>query len=153
VVRAVPFAGIWLVLDTVISSLQANEAPFEFAVQHERTIDFHRGAHQGGYCCTAAPKSIDIPSRNGEWRLTDHEWSLVQDLVKNKSTMRHDLRSVIDAILEKFGRGIAWRFLDCYGANKPAVLAWYQRMLKDGRWDKLLAAIQELRCHHQTAPA
>ena len=146
VLQTIECSGVWMIVDVTISRLHADEVPFEFAPMHKRCIDFHQGCQHLIADYLAAPKKLLIPSRGGEWVLSDEEWTVLEHIVRSKMPMKHDLKSMVDAILEKFGRGIAWRFLECAGSNRPAVVACYQRMLKDGRWDALLQGIKELRC-------
>lgn len=139
----------WLVTDITVVTVATSEPPFEFAAGHATLIEFHYGSRllsNGG----KPPRQIpDLPGRNGEWGLSDSEWAVVEPLLTKQVTVRHTLRAIVDCILEKFGQGVAWSKLAVGSANRPAVVATYQRMLKDGRWAVLLDALKQLRQQSQ----
>ncbi|MDD5175163.1 MAG: hypothetical protein PHQ05_01905 [Sterolibacterium sp.] len=145
VMRVLPFSNYELVTDITITVLDAEDDPYAFAENHARTIVFHQNAFHAGHGRAKPPIKADVPSRNGIWAMSEKEWGLVRDVVVKKASSRHSPKTVIDCILEKFGRGISWGDAPAGGTNTSILTATHRQMLKDGRWPKLLGLLQELR--------
>lgn len=140
--HSVPWRDKHLVVELVVMSAAANEAPFAFAEGHPKHIAFHDSAAVDWK--VAHKPATTIPPRGAKWPLSDDEWASLTAKLKPRSGARFDLRRIVDFILIKFGTGVAWRKLDYEELNLPIVQATYQRMQKDGRWveveDLLLAS-------------
>lgn len=136
--RSVPWDGKHLVVELVVMSATANEAPFAFAAGHPTDIAFHDSAAMDWK--VAHKPAGTIPARGADWTLSDGEWAILTAKLETRRRARFDLRRIVDFILIKLGTGVAWRKLDYEELNLPIVQATYQRMQKDGRW----ATIEEL---------
>lgn len=143
VFHSVAWNGIHLVTDIVITTLHAEEAPFDFAASHSREIVFHESASID-WAQEHQPKEA-LPSRDGAWELSDDEWQALAPAIYKKQAIKHDLRRIIDLILFKLGTGTAWRKLDFQGLNFSIVLATYQRMQHDGRWETIQHTLKTTR--------
>lgn len=146
VLRTSLYEGKWLVTDLTVVAVQTSESPFAFADKHPQFIEFHKAVNMEPHGRKKPPKQLlALPSRNGNWRLSNKEWAIVEGIVSSRKSFKYSLRKIVDCILYKFGQGVAWKNLAYGKLNKPVVAAAYQRMLKDGRWDALVGALQQLR--------
>lgn len=146
VLQTVPYANKWLVTGLTVVAVQTFEIPYEFANGHTRFIEFHQAIHMEPHGCKKPPKQLPtLLSRNGNWRLSDREWRFVEGIVSSRKSFKYNLRTIVDCIIYKFGQGVAWKKITYGQLNQSVVVAAYQRMLKDGRWDALVGALQELR--------
>ncbi len=143
VLQVAPHAGKWLVTGLTVVAIKTTEVPFEFAVGHPQFIEFHRAINMEPHGRKKPAKQLPIlSSRKGNGHLSDSEWALVERIVSKGASFKYSLRKTVDCILEKFGQGIAWKKLAYGQLNKSGVVGAYQRMLKDGRWDALVDALQ-----------
>lgn len=146
VLRALRRAGKSLVTDLTVVTLDTSEEPHAFAAGHSLHIEFHRTAQLKRNGPRSAPKPLDgLRSRNGNWHLSDAEWAVAESIVSKGQMRRHSLRGIVDCILDKLGRGVSWKSIQYGDVNQQTVVSSYQQMQKDGRWDSLVEAIQEMR--------
>lgn len=143
VLHSVAWHGVRLVTDMVITALHAEDAPFEFAAGHARDIIFHQCASMD-WTYEHTDKEA-LPSRNCTWALSNEEWQYLCPRIQKGRSVKHDLRHIIDLILLKLGTQTAWRKLDFQGLNFSIVLATYQRMQHDGRWQCIEEVLRESR--------
>ncbi|SIP87949.1 Putative transposase of IS4/5 family [Aromatoleum tolulyticum] len=144
--HSVPWRGKHLVVELVVMSATANDAPFAFAEGHPKHLAFHDSAAVDWK--VAHKPANTIPPRGAEWPLSDDEWASLTAKLKPRSGARFDLRRIVDFILIKFGTGVAWRKLDYEELNLPIVQATYQRMQKDGRWAEVEELLLAARAAH-----
>lgn len=143
ILRASPYVGKWLVTSVTVVAVKTSESPYEFAAGHPQFIEFHRAINLKPHGRKKPPKQLpSLSSRKGNGHLSDIEWSLVECIVSKGKSFKYSLRKIVDCILEKFSQGVTWDSLAYGQLNKPLVVGAYQRMLKDGRWDALVEALQ-----------
>lgn len=146
VLRTSPYENKWLVTDLTVVAVQTSESPYVFADKHPQFIEFHKAVNMVPHGRTKPPKQLlALPSRKGNWNLSNKEWAIVEGIISSRKSFRYSLREILDCILDKFGQGVAWKKIAYGQLNQSVVVAAYQRMLKDGRWGELVSALQELR--------
>lgn len=131
--HSVPWRGKHLVVELVVMSAAANEAPFAFAEGHPRHIAFHDSAALDWE--TRHKPVCAIPARGTAWHLSDGEWNALSPHLPTRARAKFELRRILDVILTKLGTGKAWRKLDYQGLNLPIVQGTYQRLQKSGTWE------------------
>lgn len=127
-----------------ILSLEAMEAPFDFAIGHQQTIDFIAEVNRSLKPIRPSPP-LDIPRRDGEVALSDYEWEAVRPLL-NPPGKRSAARVTVDGVLSKLSSADSWmnaRYPEGISAHGAAVA--YQRWRKDGRWEQILDTLRALR--------
>ncbi|MDN0075420.1 transposase [Crenobacter sp. SG2303] len=123
-------------------SVSTTETPFDFSSSQGLPTKFQ---FQSNNINKAPKKLTNIPSRKGIWSLSDDEWAVVEPILTKSKKQKHCLRTIVNCLLEKFGQGIAWRKLTVGIVNRPAIIWQYQQMLKDGRWEKMVKTLSQLR--------
>lgn len=141
--HSLPWRDSLLVMDAVVMSVTASEAPFAFAQDHPRQIAFHDGATLDWAACRTAVCSI--PPRDGDWSLSDEEWEAINAMLAPRARRKHALRDILDVIFTKLGTGIAWNRIDYGALTRPIAQVTYQEMRTDGRWDAIEALLSEMR--------
>lgn len=130
--HSVPWRGKHLVVELVVMSAAANEAPFAFAEGHPKHLAFHDSAILDW---DSRHKPVcAIPARGTAWHLSDEEWNALSSHLPTRARAKFELRNILDVILTKLGTGKAWRKLDYQGLNLPIVQGTYQRLQKSGTW-------------------
>jgi transposase len=85
-------------------------------------------------------------------RLTDEEWAVIEPLLPEHDRMgcpwKHELRTIVDAIVHLLRTGCAWSALPDWAPPRSTVYEWFRR-LTDGGWletihHALLLAVREL---------
>lgn len=128
-----------------VISIQTTETPYEFSPTQSSFMQFNYRKWEEVGDSVSPPKSYEIPFRGSELLLSDNEWAVLEPILSKGSNQKHDLRDIVNCLLEKFRNGIAWRKLNTRTLNLPIIVWHYQRMLKDGRWDLLLQKLEKLR--------
>jgi len=136
-VHSVAHGAYRLVTSMVILSITTDELPFGFAANHPQTVVLHAGAGIIDWSVAHHPASGVAPRHDGEWSLSDDEWSNLLVSIKIPPRPKFDSRRIIDKILLKLGTGKPWRKLDYEELNFSTVQTTYQRMQQDGRWPEV----------------
>lgn len=145
VLQAFDYNGKWFITSIKIINLSTTEVPFEFASSHDRQFKFHH-AHIRHTSEQLKEKQLtNLLCRNGQWSLSDEEWSTIEPIVRSQRSTKNNLREFLNYMLVKFGQLIAWRNLDVKGTTTSAVVSVYRKLKRDGRWDRMLEVLQELR--------
>lgn len=141
--RSQEWKGFRLITEATIVSVETHEAPFAFAEGHPCRVHFHDSA--GVDWATAHhPVNTTPPGPDG-WKLTDAEWKLLAAIVKPAPRAKHDLREIINLILEKLATDQPWRALEFGRLNFSIVQGTYRRLKADGRWKELESLLIQCR--------
>ena len=152
VVKGKKQAGTCYVTECSVIQVDIQERPHEFAQAHRRFIVFHEGASLGdtrrGKRSRPAPLSDSkLLMRNGIWFLSDEEWDAIKPIAApNLSPYRkHDLRIVLDGIIEKIGSGTPWQKMT-YKAGDWRNACWeYRKLRNGGEWERICLILAQTR--------
>lgn len=139
----------FLISDFRIQLLTSAEMPLEPFSQHTRVIEFERLLHKAtrqkqNYAC---PKDSSIPLRNGDWHITDSEWSALEPILitrKNKGDAEN-ARRFLNILLKKQSQGLSWPDVTKETSTKNSCISYMARRKADGRWAQLISTLTELR--------
>ena len=138
-----------LVTNMVLLAVTTDEAPFCFAANHPQTVALHAGSGTIDWSVAHHPACGVAPRHDGEWSLSDEEWSNLLVSIKIPPRPKFDSRRIIDKILLKLGTGKPWRKLEYDELNFSTVQTTYQRMQQDGRWPEVEALLARSRVQPQ----
>lgn len=148
--HSVAWKDVQLVTNMVITNLHAEEAPFDFASGHSRDIIFHQSSALD-WAHEHRPKKA-LPDKDGVWSISDTEWSQLAPKLQKGKPRKHNLRLIVDLILEKLGTQTPWSKLNFMDLNKSIVLITYQRMQQDGRWSIIEETLRSSRGQYASQP-
>lgn len=146
--RGTMVGGILFVVELKLEVLRTEENPMPVFSEHAQVIEFRRirrsKTQPSG---KIAVQLDDLPSRNGDYSLSDEEWAVLKDVMSPTCAppRQHDQRGMINSILEKLGKGLPWKHLSGSSRDSSPWSKTYHRMRADGRWDSLLAVLQQHR--------
>lgn len=143
------------VTDCGVIRVDVEEEPHDFARNHRRHICFHEGAglrdQRKGRKGYPAPLSDGkLLMRGNTWSLSDDEWAAVEQIVTpvnpNRGRNRkHDLRTLLDGIVEKVGSGVPWQKMT-YKAGDWRSACWeYRKLLNCGEWEEICSVLAKTR--------
>ncbi|REG52081.1 putative transposase of IS4/5 family DUF4096 [Paraburkholderia sp. BL6669N2] len=139
--------------DICIFRITPLEEPLEWAKSIRREFKFHGAKAKQ----TIQPTTADsrVLARNGKWQLTDREWAVVEPLIHTIGVRRgrpstHDLRQIIDCIIEKLGACKSWHEVGGAVATKSVIANYHRRMRDDGRWERVVTVLNEIRRAHRS---
>ncbi|WP_188569243.1 transposase [Undibacterium terreum] len=142
----------FLVTEIRLRRLATDECPFEFAANSLTNFDLNDvGPRLGSTECGGITLSSTINLHdNGDWALTDNEWSDVSAIIESGKThcregSKFDLRPMIDALIRKIGCGIAWQKTSFPDNKLNLARFYYRKWLKDGRWDAIVNCLNKVR--------
>lgn len=152
VVTGARLKGRFLVNEMTILQVHTTEAPFAFAPAHSSTIVFHDGVHfrsrkPSDFIGACDPAQL----RNNEgWRTSDSEWDAIYQLFASQekrghSKRKHELRTLIDDILEKLGTGVPWQKFQFHAGTWSNACKLYGECRKDGRWSEIQSILNRSR--------
>lgn len=141
--------------DCSVIRVDVEEEPHDFARNHRRHICFHEGAGLGdqrrGKKGRPAPLSDDkLLMRGSTWSLSDDEWAAVEQIVGPTGSngwrnRKHDLRALLDGVIEKVGTGIPWQKMT-YTAGDWRSACWeYRKLRNGGQWEQICSVLAETR--------
>lgn len=142
---------------TECSTIQVNaqEHPHEFAKDHCTLITFHDGTNLGdarrGKRSRPTPLSDSkLLIRDGIWDLSNEEWAAIKPIVtiatsNPDSYRKHDLRFVLDGIIEKIGTGIPWQKMRYKAGDWCNAHGQYRKLLLSGQWENIRKVLAETR--------
>lgn len=141
--------GTLLISELRIQLLTTTESPFEPFSQHTQVIEFERSRYKATRQKqnNVGPKDGSIPLRNGEWHITDSEWSALEHILilrQNKGGAEN-ARRLLDLVLQKLSQGLSWSDVTKGTCTKNVCARYMTRIKADGRWDKLISTLTELR--------
>lgn len=152
VVTGVKKDGLFLVTEMTVLQVTTDEIPFEFARNHLSTIIFHEGVsfRMRQLSDFVARPDSNIAQRNGQWDLSDSEWSAIYPLFEEQqkrgnAKRKHELRSLLDGILAKLGTGIPWTKFQFLAGTWSNASKLYGECRKDGRWEEILGILERSR--------
>lgn len=126
-------------------SLDALELPFDFAEKHCTTIPFLSAKNPCQDGKRAAPlRDTNIrPHPDGVFLTSDEEWKVLEPVLATNPHPRqtHDVRRLLDGIVEKVGTGVAWRKMRCQTGNWGTASSALQRWKKSGVWAQVLPVL------------
>jgi hypothetical protein len=126
-------------------SLDALELPFDFAEKHCTTIPFLSAKNPCQDGKRAAPlRDTNIrPHPDGGFLTSDAEWKTLEPILTTKPHPRqtHDVRRLLDGIVEKVGTGVAWRKMHCLTGTWETASSALQRWKKSGVWAQVLPVL------------
>lgn len=81
------------------------------------------------------------------WELSNDEWAAIEHLFPSGSRVRSgsEARAFIGAILTKLATGVGWASVNSKPGTTSAVSSFYQNCRVSKRWDKVFAAVMEMR--------
>jgi hypothetical protein len=146
--RGTPVGDILFVVELQLKLLQTDEPPLPAFSGHTRLIEFQRiRRSKTNPSGKLAVQLEGLPSRNGDYSLSDDEWSELKDVMEpaRAGPRQYELRGTVDSILEKLGKGLRWDRLPPGTGDWSNYRKTYFRMKADGRWDTLLLVLQRHR--------
>ncbi len=141
--RSVTAGKYQLVTEMKVLAIDVQEDPFGFAAEHPRRIVVHESSAID-WKVRHFPVS-GIPSRAGEWQLSNAEWDAIAHLFSGRGMTKYAPRRIVNLILEKLGSGRAWRKLEFGELNFPIVQATYKKLLDRGQWQELASTLTAMR--------
>lgn len=145
VVQGVKRDSIFHVTGIVVLEVATNEKPFAYAAAHPQVIAFR---DKVGKATIHASHDTHIVQREDEWALSNVEWETVKPLIdqgKQQHNQKHELRKIVDLIVEKMGTGTPWRNSSSGTISWNAAQRHYRKWTVDGRWDSIRNALIQLR--------
>lgn len=147
--------GTCYVTDCSVTRVDIDEEAHDFARNHRKLVLFHEGAALGdqrkGKKGRPAPLSDSkLQMRGDTWSLSDDEWSAIKPIVTpNRSnggrSRQHDLRTLLDGIVEKVGTGIPWQKAS-YKTGDWRNACWeYRRLRNGGEWEQICSVLARTR--------
>lgn len=126
-------------------SLDALESPYDFAETHCTTIPFLSAKNP---CPDGKPSEPlhDAAIRthpDGGFLTSDEEWKVLEPVLATNPHPRqtHDVRRLLDGIVEKVGTGVAWRKMRCPTGTWGTASSALQRWKKNGVWAQVLLVL------------
>jgi hypothetical protein len=147
--RGTPVGNILFVAELQLKLLKTEESPRPMFSEHVRVIEFQRIPRSKTQPSGKLAVQLEgLPSRNGDYSLSDDEWADLKDVMNptHASPRQYELRAMIDNILEKLGKGLPWDHLSGGLRDSSPWSKTYYRMKADDRWDTLLAVLWRHRC-------
>lgn len=143
VLHGVPKGSAFFVTEVVVTSLVANEEPFDCARCHTTEISLHEGrapdTNQGKVQRVTHP---ELSHRIGR-PVTDTEWAAIEQILpRPKASQQVHPRQVVDCILRKMSEGLPWRQASSEYVSSENARQHYARWLQLGVWDKMSAMLQ-----------
>lgn len=142
-------SGAILIHEFHIRLLETEEEPFEQFSRHTKVIEFERILHKLDTTRQKRTGTIDatIPLRQGDWSITDSEWSIIRDDIFRKRSRgtEGNIRRILDLQLEKLSQGLSWSAVAADSSVQNVCRRYLNRMTADGRWEVLIAKLTELR--------
>lgn len=145
-IHGIQNGSAFFVVAVTVLDVETAEKPFGFAEGHPQLIEFR---DKVGKTNRHSSNALDIPTRENAWVLSDEEWQAVMKLIvqdKQHNNQKHDLRGIIDLIVEKVGTGTPWRNSSNASIPWNAAQRHYRRWVTDGRWEKIRSTLIQLRC-------
>jgi hypothetical protein len=146
--------GTCYVTDCSVIRVDIEEVPYDFARNHRKYVCFHEGASLGdqrkGKKGRPAPLSDGkLLIRGSTWSLSDDEWAAIKQIVIPASSnggrnRKHDLRTLLDGIVEKVGSGVPWQKMT-YKAGDWRNACGEYRKLQNGEWEKICSILSKTR--------
>jgi hypothetical protein len=134
-----------------IATLKAEEEPYSFAANQQRTFTFSACSPpvDGKSSAQAGSRDQTIRPNGSSWALSDAEWAEIERLFPfcfAPNPRRYSLRGIFDGIVEKLGTGQPWSHVTWPSANAAYGAVLYSNCRRDGRWE----AIKEILSRHRT---
>jgi hypothetical protein len=131
-----------------ICSVQIQEAPFDFAAAHERSIDF-LSAGAASELTTGIEASAQRLGPTYQ-PLSDEEWEVIRHVLARPNGTKVT-RGQVDAALHKLISGIPWRKLPyAPGVLETNVVNFYYRCKADGRLGQVVETLAQMRANRKT---
>lgn len=126
-------------------TVDASEEPFPFAQGHPLSFSLVAQAKRGDKRSLQHPVKAEVPLRAGAVLVSDSEWETLRPIIENKRNSENS-RAILDGMLLKLHSGATWE-LNAYpsGASRTATIAAYYRWNADGRFERVLSALRQLR--------
>lgn len=135
--------------------VDVEDEPHDFARNHRRHICFHDSAGLGdqrkGKKGRPAPL-LDgkLLSRGSTWSLSDDEWDAVEQIVaptgsNGGQNRKHDLRALLDGVIEKVGTGIPWQKMAYTVGDWRNACSVYRKLLNGGEWEQICSVLARTR--------
>lgn len=144
--------SVFHVISLTVQNIDTGEKPFDFAAGHPRIIRFHDRANK---VTRHISQDNQIVKRDGDWTLSDTEWEAVKSLIAQgkRSNFTHDMRKIVDLVVEKIGSGTAWRNSSKGAVSWNAAQRHYRKWTVDGRWEHIRNTLFQLRASQSEAAA
>jgi transposase len=134
--------------DICIFRITPLEEPLEWAQSIRREFKFH--GTKAARHLQAQISDSRLQTRNGDWKLTDEEWAIVEPLIHTVGVhcgrpSKFDLRQIIDCIIEKLGACKSWNEVGGEVTSKSVIANYHRRMRNDGRWERVVKVLNAIR--------
>lgn len=139
--------------DICIFRITPLEEPLDWAKSIRREFKFHGTKAERHMQAQTADSRLQL--RDGNWKLTDEEWAVVEPLIHTVGVhcgrpSKFDLRQIIDCIIEKLGACKSWHEVGGEVATKSVIANYHRRMRSDGRWERVVKVLHEIRSTHRS---
>lgn len=148
-------SGTCYVTDCSVIRVDIEEDPYDFARNHREYICFHEGASLGAQ--RKGKKGRPTPLSDGKllihggtWCLSDDEWAAIKQIVVPTTSnggrnRKHDLRDLLDGIVEKVGSGTPWQKMT-YKSGDWRNACWeYRKLISSGKWHQICSILATTR--------
>lgn len=144
--------SVFHVISLTVQNIDTSEKPFDFAAVHPRTIKFRDIVSKA---TRHISHDTQIVKRDGDWTLSDAEWESVKPVIAQgtRSNHTHDMRKIVDLVVEKVGSGTAWRNSSKGSISWNAAQRHYRKWTVDGRWEHIRNTLFQLRASQSEAAA
>ena len=135
-------------LDAVIINVTPEDEPYDFASKGPRTFAFHDGQFLAPLCKGNRTATIKAILKFGP--ISDAEWGTLEPILCSRAVVKgrkfeHDIRLVLDGIIEKLGTNTPWRKMIYKAGTWENAATYYRRWVKDGRWERVYQALARQR--------
>lgn len=69
-------------------------------------------------------------------QLTDTQWQIIEEILKDKRKRKHNLRTIVDGILEILRIGCQWRNMRCSNVSWQVIYYYFRKWKKDGTLER-----------------
>jgi len=136
-----------LISEFRIQLLKTQEMPFKSFSMHTQTIEFERILHklENPKQYPRQPKDNSISLRDGDWLLTDEEWSVLENIVVRPGRGAKNARRLLNLVLQKLSQSLSWSEVSQEKWDKSIASQFLSRIKADGRWEQIISKLAEMR--------
>lgn len=116
------------------------EPPLPWAGNNPQTFEFINRANEASR--KRRLQDTRLRPNDGQWKLTDEEWNVVEKIVYSRSPVkgqsRERRRGAVDGIITKLGTGMPWAGIERISSNYAASSTVYEEAKPKGRIEKMI---------------